>query len=92
MYISGYDSNGVSKLRLWSAENMSFDMSSFNTGDYAKALGANNIAHSISKVLYPNDNHAEGKALRLRQQYFMCAASIGDIVMRHMKNTSSLII
>ena len=85
MYVSGYDSKGVSKLRLWSAESMSFDMSSFNTGDYAKALGANNIAHSISKVLYPNDNHAEGKALRLRQQYFMCAASIGDIVMRHMK-------
>ena len=54
------------------------------TGDYAKAMGANNIAHAISKVLYPNDNHLEGKALRLRQQYFMCAASVGDIVMRHM--------
>ena len=85
MYVSGYDSKGVSKLRLWSAESMSFDMASFNTGDYATALGANNIAHSISKVLYPNDNHAEGKALRLRQQYFMCAASVSDIVMRHMK-------
>lgn len=84
MYVSGYDSKGVSKLRLWSAESMSFDMSSFNTGDYAKAMGANNIAHAISKVLYPNDNHLEGKALRLRQQYFMCAASVGDIVMRHM--------
>ncbi len=85
MYVSGYDSKAVSKLRLWSAESMSFDMSSFNSGDYAKAMGASNIAHSISKVLYPNDNHMEGKALRLRQQYFMCAASIGDIVMRHMK-------
>ena len=85
MYVSGYDSKGVSKLRLWSAESMSFDMTSFNTGDYAKALGANNIAHSISKVLYPNDNHAEGKALRLRQQYFMCAASVSDIVRRHMR-------
>ena len=85
MFVSGYDSKGVSKLRLWSAESMSFDMASFNTGDYATALGANNIAHSISKVLYPNDNHAEGKALRLRQQYFMCAASVSDIVMRHMK-------
>ena len=84
MYVSGYDSKGVSKLRLWSAESMSFDMNSFNTGDYAKAMGANNIAHAISKVLYPNDNHLEGKALRLRQQYFMCAASVGDIVMRHM--------
>lgn len=84
MYVSGYDSEGVSKLRLWSAEGMSFDMSAFNKGNYGAALGANNIAHSITKVLYPNDNHLEGKALRLRQQYFMCAASIGDIVMRHM--------
>lgn len=84
MYVSGYDSEGVSKLRLWSAEGMSFDMGAFNSGNYGAALGANNIAHSITKVLYPNDNHLEGKALRLRQQYFMCAASIGDIVMRHM--------
>ena len=84
MYVSGYDSKGVSKLRLWSAESMSFDMNMFNQGDYAKAIGANNIAHSLTKVLYPNDNHLEGKALRLRQQYFMSAASIGDIVMRHM--------
>ncbi len=84
MYVSGYDSKGVSKLRLWSAESMSFDMNSFNQGNYAKAIGANNIAHSLTKVLYPNDNHLEGKALRLRQQYFMSAASVGDIVMRHM--------
>lgn len=84
MYVSGYDSEGVSKLRLWSAAGMSFDMSAFNQGNYATALGANDIAHSLTKVLYPNDNHLEGKALRLRQQYFMCAASIGDIVMRHM--------
>ena len=84
MYVSGYDSEGVSKLRLWSAQGMSFDMGAFNQGNFAAALGANNIAHSITKVLYPNDNHLEGKSLRLRQQYFMCAASIGDIVMRHM--------
>lgn len=84
MYVSGYDSNGVSKLRLWSAKSMSFDMGMFNKGNYANALGANNIAHALTKVLYPNDNHMEGKTLRLRQQYFMCAASIGDIIMRHM--------
>lgn len=84
MYVSGYDSEGVSKLRLWKAESMSFDMLAFNKGNYANALGVNNIAHSLTKVLYPNDNHMEGKALRLRQQYFMCAASVGDIVMRHM--------
>ncbi len=85
MYISGYDSKGVSKLRLWSAESMTFNMGEFGEGNFAKALGASNIAHAISKVLYPNDNHQQGKDLRLRQQYFMCAASIGDIVMRHMK-------
>jgi starch phosphorylase len=56
----------------------------FNKGDYSKALGRNIISQAITKVLYPNDNHAEGKSLRLRQQYFLCAASIGDIVNQHM--------
>lgn len=84
MYVSGFDSEGVSKLRLWKAECPSFDMNMFNKGDYSKALGQNIIAQAISKVLYPNDNHAEGKSLRLRQQYFLCAAAIGDIVNNHM--------
>ncbi|MGN0607164.1 MAG: glycogen/starch/alpha-glucan phosphorylase [Oscillospiraceae bacterium] len=84
MYVSGYGSEGVSVLRLWSAKCPSFDMAMFNQGDYAKALGQNSIANAISKVLYPNDNHLEGKSLRLRQQYFMCAASVGDIVNNHM--------
>ncbi|WP_418619160.1 glycogen/starch/alpha-glucan phosphorylase, partial [Ruminococcus sp.] len=53
-------------------------------GDYQKALSKNIISQAITKVLYPNDNHAEGKSLRLRQQYFLCAASIGDIVNQHM--------
>ncbi|MBQ4248291.1 MAG: glycogen/starch/alpha-glucan phosphorylase, partial [Ruminococcus sp.] len=56
----------------------------FNKGDYSKALGRNIMSQAITKVLYPNDNHAEGKSLRLRQQYFLCAASIGDIVNQHM--------
>lgn len=84
MYVPGYDSEGVSVLRLWQAKAPSFDMQMFNQGDYAKALSRNTVAQAISKVLYPNDNHLEGKSLRLRQQYFMCAASIGDIVDRHM--------
>ena len=84
LFVSGYDSEAVSKLRLWKAETASFDMSMFNKGDYSKALGRNIISQAITKVLYPNDNHAEGKSLRLRQQYFLCAASIGDIVNRHM--------
>lgn len=84
MYVSGYNSEGISVLRLWRAVAPSFDMTMFNQGDYAKALSMNTVAQAISKVLYPNDNHLEGKSLRLRQQYFMCAASVGDIVNRHM--------
>ncbi len=84
LYVSGYDSEGVSVLRLWQAKSPSFDMNMFNQGDYAKALGQNSVAQAISKVLYPNDNHLEGKSLRLRQQYFLCAASVGDIVTHHM--------
>lgn len=85
MYVPGYGNGSVSVLRLWQARVPSFDMAMFNQGDYAKALSQNTIAQAISKVLYPNDNHLEGKSLRLRQQYFMCAASVGDIVDRHMK-------
>ncbi len=84
MYVSGFDSKGVSVLRLWKAVCPSFDMALFNKGDYSKALTHNTMAQAISKVLYPNDNHLEGKSLRLRQQYFMCSASIGDIVSHHM--------
>ncbi|WP_288703888.1 glycogen/starch/alpha-glucan phosphorylase [uncultured Ruminococcus sp.] len=84
MYVSGYGSEGVSVLRLWTAKAPNFDMASFNKGDYEKALAGNSVANAISKVLYPNDNHLEGKSLRLRQQYFLCAASVGDIVNNHM--------
>lgn len=90
MYVSGYGSEAVSKLRLWKAVCPSFDMSMFNSGNYEKALGQNIIAQAISKVLYPNDNHLEGKSLRLRQQYFMCAASVGDIVNHHMATYGTL--
>ena len=84
LYVSGYGSKAVSKLRLWKADMASFDMAMFNKGDYSKALSRNIMSQAITKVLYPNDNHAEGKSLRLRQQYFLCAASIADIVSQHM--------
>lgn len=84
MYVSGYGTEGVSVLRLWSAKAPSFNMEMFNQGKYDAALAQNSIANAISKILYPNDNHIEGKSLRLRQQYFLCAASIGDIVNTHM--------
>lgn len=84
MYVSGYGSEGVSVLRLWSAKAPGFDMEMFNQGFYDKAINQNAIANAISKILYPNDNHPEGKSLRLRQQYFLCAAAVGDIVNNHM--------
>ncbi len=83
MYVAGYGSEGVSKLRLWKAKAPGFDMESFNAGDYSDAMTKNANAELISKVLYPNDNHVEGKILRLRQQYFLSAASIADIVNNH---------
>jgi len=83
--IPGYNSQGVSMLRVWRAKNsIGMDMDSFNRGDYASAFQQTSFGEAISKVLYPNDNHAEGKNLRLRQQYFLCAASISDICRRHL--------
>lgn len=90
MYVSGYNSEGVAVLRLWKAECPAFDMESFNRGDYAGALSQSAAAEAISKVLYPNDNHMQGKMLRLRQQYFLCAASIADITSRHMREYGTL--
>jgi len=90
MYISGYDSKGVSKLRLWEAKAKSIDMDSFNKGDYLQAIKAGSDAELISKVLYPNDNHVEGKILRLKQQYFFCSASINDIVTNHLAQYGTL--
>ena len=84
MYVQGYDGDGVAKLRLWQAKAPDFDMSSFNAGDYGSSITKNASAELISKILYPNDNHVEGKILRLRQQYFLSAASIGDIIQKHL--------
>ena len=87
MYVSGYGSDAVSVLRLWEAKASGFSpeaMKHFSEGHFAEALAVNAIDNSISKILYPNDNHLEGKMLRLRQQYLLCAASVGDIVNDHM--------
>ena len=90
MYVQGYDGKGVAKLRLWQAKAPDFDMSSFSLGNYNTAMSKNANAELISKVLYPNDNHVEGKILRLRQQYFLSAASIGDIVQNHLATYGTL--
>ena len=85
MMISGADSEAVSRLRLWRARDIhDFNMGLFTQGQYAQAMEENTNAEAITKVLYPSDNHAEGKLLRLTQQYFLCSASCQSIIRDHM--------
>ena len=84
MMISGADSHAVSRLRLWRArDTQSFNMGLFTQGQYLRALEESTGAEIISKVLYPSDNHAEGKLLRLSQQYFLVSASVQNILRDH---------
>lgn len=84
MMISGKDSEAVSVLRLWRARNISrFDMKLFSQGDYLRCMQEENEAEVISKVLYPADDHYEGKSLRLKQQYFLVSASLQNIINDH---------
>lgn len=85
MMVAGYGGKGVSRLRLWAAKSNDFDMKLFNGGEYIRAMEQNAMAEVITKVLYPEDNHAEGKSLRLNQQYFLLSATIQDIVRRHLR-------
>ncbi len=91
MMISGKDSEAVSVLRLWKAQNIrDFDMKTFSQGDYMRSMQEDNEADLISKVLYPSDNHFEGKSLRLKQQYLLVSAALQDIVQDHEKRYGSL--
>lgn len=91
LLISGGASNAVSTLRLWKSRNINeFDMASFSQGDYFKAVKENAEAELISKVLYPSDDHSEGKTLRLKQQYFLVSASIQNIINDHVKRYGDL--
>ncbi|MCD8205198.1 MAG: glycogen/starch/alpha-glucan phosphorylase [Clostridia bacterium] len=84
MMISGKDSQAVSVLRLWKAKpKQDFNMKLFSQGDYYQAMADDNDADLLTKVLYPADNHLEGKALRIKQQYFLCSASIQNIIEDH---------
>ena len=86
LYISGYHTDAVNKLVLWSAKlPQSFDMAAFSRGDYVRALEQNTMAETISKVLYPADDHIQGKRLRLKQQYLLCSASLQSILRAHVK-------
>ena len=75
--LCGYDSKIINKLRLWGAQSsQDFNMHAFNAGDYSRAIEEKELASVISKVLYPEDNHTEGKELRLKQQYFLVSATL----------------
>ena len=90
MYVSGYDTEAVSVLRLWKAKSPGIDMECFNNGDYLGAFRKTARAETISKILYPNDNHQEGKQLRLRQQYFLVCASLAEITRTHMERYGTM--
>ena len=91
MMVAGYDSQAVSVLRLWKARSVqNFDMKLFSQGDYNSVMKDDNEAELISKVLYPADNHVEGKSLRLKQQYFLVSASLQNILADHKRRYGSL--
>ncbi|GAB0191186.1 glycogen phosphorylase, liver form [Grus japonensis] len=81
--VPGYMNNTVNTMRLWSARAPNdFNLRDFNVGDYIQAVLDRNLAENISRVLYPNDNFFEGKELRLKQEYFVVAATLQDIIRR----------
>lgn len=87
MPIPGFKTSNVNNLRMWAAKpTTEFDFAKFNSGDYKNSVEQQQRAESITAVLYPNDNFLEGKELRLKQQYFWCAASLHDIVRRFKKS------
>jgi len=91
MVVPGHGTHKVSTLRLWKAVAPEhIDLGAFNTGDYARAANAKNEYENISWVLYPNDSTPAGRELRLKQEYFFVAASMQDLVHRHLQEFPSL--
>lgn len=91
MVLSGYDSDGVAVLRLWEAKSINkFDLDSFSQGAYVKAVAEASEIEMISKVLYPADDHYEGKTLRLKQQYFLVSSALQNIIATHLKRYKKL--
>ncbi|NLQ17436.1 glycogen/starch/alpha-glucan phosphorylase [Marinomonas sp. M1K-6] len=87
--VAGYGTKTVNFLRLWSSHSTEdFDLEEFNKGDYVEAVRSKAMGETISKVLYPNDQNANGKELRLVQQYFFVACSLADILRRFEKMNS----
>ncbi|MBW1907533.1 MAG: glycogen/starch/alpha-glucan family phosphorylase, partial [Deltaproteobacteria bacterium] len=82
--VPGYKVNNINMLRLWAAEAAeTFDFGSFNVGDYYGAVERKVASETLTKVLYPNDEPAQGKELRLQQQYFLVSCSLQDLLRLH---------
>ncbi len=90
MMCAGVDGKGVSTLRLWAAESAEFDMKLFNDGEFLRSIEQKAMAEMLTRVLYPDDKHHEGKSLRISQQYFLVSASIQDIIKRHLRHYRTL--
>ncbi|MHC1727807.1 MAG: glycogen/starch/alpha-glucan phosphorylase [Syntrophobacteraceae bacterium] len=89
--IPGYGCGHVTNMRLWAAQSSrDFNLTEFNRGDYIGAMHDKVMSENISKVLYPNDKLEQGKELRLKQQYFLVAATLQDIMRRHKKQHGSM--
>ncbi len=89
--IVGYKNGVVDTLRIWDAEAINtFELSSFDKGEYDKAVEQDNLARTITEVLYPNDNHYAGKELRLKQQYFFVSATLQEALVKHLKMYGTL--
>ena len=89
--IIGYGNNVVNTLRIWDAEAIqTFNLDSFDKGEYQKAVEQQNLARTIVEVLYPNDNHYAGKELRLKQQYFFISASVQRAILKYKENNDDI--
>lgn len=89
--IVGYKVNTVNTMRLWRSEACeSFDFYKFNVGDYYGAVNEKIVSENLTKVLYPNDEHFQGKELRLQQQYFFVSCSLQDMIRLHLSQNDSL--
>ena len=91
MKIAGYQTDFVNTLRLWEAKSTApVNMNYYSTGEYLRAVESEAMAEVISKVLYPEDNHREGKSLRLKQQYFFVSATVQSICRKHLAHYGTL--
>ena len=91
MEIAGYKTTHTNTLRLWDAKSpVPVDMSLYSRGEYLKAVEQQAMAEVIAKVIYPADDHYEGKSLRLKQQYFFVSATVQSIVRKHLARYGTL--